>query len=87
MITATKPFVPDLEKYNAKISQMFDNVWFTNHGPFVNELEKKLQDYFGCKYFLLVTNGTISLQLAIKALDLKGEIITTLFLMWLPRQQ
>lgn len=79
MITATKPFVPDLEKYNAKVRQMFDNVWFTNHGPFVTELEQRLQDYFGSKYFLLVTNGTISLQLAIKALDLKGEIITTPF--------
>ena len=79
MITATKPFVPDIEKYNDKIRQMFDNIWFTNHGPFVTELEQKLQAYFGSKYFLLVTNGTISLQLAIKALNLKGEIITTPF--------
>jgi dTDP-4-amino-4,6-dideoxygalactose transaminase len=79
MITATKPFVPDINKYNEKIREMFDNVWFTNFGPMVIELEKKLQDYFGCNYFLLVTNGTISLQLAIKALELKGEIITTPF--------
>lgn len=79
MITATKPFVPDIKLYDEKIHQMFNNVWFTNFGPMVNELEEKLQDYFGSKYFLLVTNGTISLQLAIKALDLKGEIITTPF--------
>lgn len=79
MITATKPFVPDINKYNEKVKQMFDHVWFTNHGPLVLELEKKLQEYFETDYFLLVTNGTISLQLAIKALGLKGEIITTPF--------
>lgn len=79
MITATKPFLPDINKYNDKIKQMFGNVWLTNHGPLVCELEEKLKNYFGSKYFLLVTNGTISLQLAIKALELKGEIITTPF--------
>lgn len=79
MITATKPFVPDIKKYQDKIQTIFNNVWFTNFGPMVNELEKKLQEYFDCPYFLLVTNGTISLQMAIKALDLKGEIITTPF--------
>jgi dTDP-4-amino-4,6-dideoxygalactose transaminase len=79
MITATKPFVPDINLYNEKIGQMFKNAWFTNHGPFVMELEQKLAEYFGCNYFLLVTNGTISMQLAIKALGLHSEIITTPF--------
>ncbi len=79
MITATKPFVPDINLYNEKVRLMFENAWFTNHGVFVTELEKKLQEYFNSKYFLLVTNGTISLQLAIKALGLQGEIITTPF--------
>ena len=79
MITATRPFVPDINLYNEKVRQMFEKAWFTNHGAFVTELEQKLADYFGAKYFLLVTNGTISLQLAIKALDLHGEIITTPF--------
>lgn len=79
MITATKPFVPDIKLYESRMRQVFDNVWFTNFGPMVNELEQKLRDYFGAPYFMLVTNGTISLQMAIKALDLKGEIITTPF--------
>src|SRR5690606_2925208 len=79
MITATKPFVPDIQIYTDKVAQMFQKAWFTNFGDFVNELELKLADYFGAKHFLLVTNGTISLQLAIKALGLKGEIITTPF--------
>lgn len=79
MITATKPFTPNLEDYQLQIAKMFKNNWFTNHGPFVSELEDKLKNYFNVPYFLLVTNGTISMQLAIKALELNGEIITTPF--------
>lgn len=45
----------------------------------VNELELSLKEYLGLDHLLFVSNGTIALQLAIKALDLKGEIITTPF--------
>jgi dTDP-4-amino-4,6-dideoxygalactose transaminase len=45
----------------------------------VNELEEKLKEYLGVKHFFFINNGTIAIQIAIKALDLKGEIITTPF--------
>jgi dTDP-4-amino-4,6-dideoxygalactose transaminase len=45
----------------------------------VNELELKLKDYLKVPHFLFLNNGTIALQIAIKALDLQGEIITTPF--------
>ena len=77
MITATKPFSPPLEMYQDAVNQIFKNNWFTNHGPFVTELEKDLAAYFNVPYLVLVTNGTVALQIAIKALELKGEIITT----------
>jgi len=77
MITASKPFSPPVELYQNAVSQIFKNNWFTNHGPFVTELEKDLAKFFNVPYLVLVTNGTIALQLAIKALELKGEIITT----------
>lgn len=51
----------------------------TNHGPLVCELEDKLKDFFQAPYFSFLANGTLALQIAIKALDLKGEIITTPF--------
>lgn len=79
MITQTKPFTPPVESYIEKVKTMFDKQWFTNHGDFVMEFEKKMADYFESPFFLLVTNGTIALQLAIKALELKGDIITTPF--------
>ncbi|GGE18792.1 aminotransferase [Sphingobacterium cellulitidis] len=48
-------------------------------GPLASKLEMELKDYLGLDHLLYVTNGTVALQLAIKALDLKGEIITTPF--------
>jgi len=79
MITATKPFSPPLEEYQSKIAEIFSNNWFTNHGPMVTELEQKLKDYFDVPYLVIVSNGTIALQIAIKALDLRDEVITTPF--------
>lgn len=79
MIPVTKPFLPPVEEYEAYIKQIWKRQWLTNNGPLVNELELQLKEYLGLKHLLFVTNGTIALQLAIKALGLKGEIITTPF--------
>ena len=77
MINVTKTFLPPLEEYTGKLKQIWDTHWVTNQGPLVEELELKLKEYLGLQNLLLVTNGTIALQIAIKALELKGEIITT----------
>jgi dTDP-4-amino-4,6-dideoxygalactose transaminase len=53
--------------------------WLTNNGPLVNELELKLKEFLGLKHMLFLGNGTVAIQLAIKALHLSGEIITTPF--------
>lgn len=79
MINVTKPFLPPIEEYLEYISGIYKRAWLTNNGPLVNELEIQLRNYLGTKHLLFLTNGTIALQLAIKALDLKGEIITTPF--------
>jgi dTDP-4-amino-4,6-dideoxygalactose transaminase len=79
VINVTKSFLPPFEEYQDKIKGIWENTWLTNNGPLVRELEDKLKDYLGVKNLLYVTNGTIALQIAIKALGLKGEIITTPF--------
>lgn len=79
MIPVTKPYLPPVEEYQAYVQQIWKRQWLTNNGPLVNELELQLKEYLGLKHLLYVTNGTIAIQLAIKALDLKGEIITTPF--------
>lgn len=79
MINVTKPFLPDIEDYIEYLRGIWDRNWLTNNGPLVNDLEIKLKEYLGANHLLFLGNGTIALQIAIKALDLKGEIITTPF--------
>lgn len=79
MINVTQPFLPPKEEYQRYVEKIWDRNWLTNNGPLVNELELNLKEFLKLKHLLYVSNGTIALQLAIKALDLKGEIITTPF--------
>lgn len=79
MILITKPFLPPLEEYQKYIEDIWHRQWLTNMGPLSSELEMSLKEYLNVKHLLFVTNGTVALQMAIKALNLSGEIITTPF--------
>lgn len=79
MIPVTKPFLPPREEYEKYLKDIWDRNWLTNNGPLVNELELSLKEHLDLDHLLFVSNGTIALQLAIKALELKGEILTTPF--------
>jgi dTDP-4-amino-4,6-dideoxygalactose transaminase len=79
MINVTKPFLPPIEEYQEVLGSIWNRGWLTNNGPLVNELEEKLKNYLGVQHMLYLNNGTIALQIAIKALGLSGEIITTPF--------
>lgn len=76
----TKPFLPPKEEFLKKVSEIFDRNILTNQGPNVCEFEMKMQKYLDVRHFHYVTNGTIALQLALRALDItEGEVITTPF--------
>lgn len=80
MINVTKTFLPPIEEYNQYISKIWQSCWLTNQGPLLRELEGKLSEFLNVKNLNYVTNGTIALQLSLKALDIvEGEIITTPF--------
>ncbi len=79
MIHVTKTFLPPQSEYGAILKRAWDNHWLTNRGELVKELEGKIETYLGSSPCLAMTNGTLPLQLAIKALNLSGEIITTPF--------
>ncbi|MEI6265416.1 MAG: DegT/DnrJ/EryC1/StrS family aminotransferase [Sphingobacteriia bacterium] len=79
MINVTKPFLPPIHEYNNLVKDIWSRGWLTNNGPLVNELELALKDYLKVPHLLYLNNGTIALQIAIKALSLKGDIITTPF--------
>lgn len=79
MINVNKPFLPPQNEYEAYLKGIWKRNWLTNNGPLVNELELKLKEYLKVDHLLFLCNGTIALQIAIKALELKGEVITSPF--------
>lgn len=79
-IFVTKPFMPPKELYDAYIQKIWKNEILTNQGPLLVEFEKKMSKFLQAKHFHFLQNGTVALQLAIKALGItSGEIITTPF--------
>jgi dTDP-4-amino-4,6-dideoxygalactose transaminase len=79
MINVTKTFFPPLEEYNQYVSKIWKNEWLTNRGELVLELEEKLKEYLAVSNILIMNNGTIPIQIALKILGNQGEIITTPF--------
>jgi dTDP-4-amino-4,6-dideoxygalactose transaminase len=78
-INVTKTFLPPIEEYQAYTQKIWDKGILTNNGPLVEELEAKCRQYLDNPFFTYVGNGTIAIQIAIKALELSGSIITTPF--------
>ena len=79
MIPVTKPFLPPKEEYLKYIDGIWNRQWLTNMGPLASQLEMELKEFLDVQHLLFVTNGTVAIQMAIKALDITGEIITTPF--------
>jgi len=79
MIPVTKPFTPPIEDYKKLLDGIWDRNCLTNNGPLVNQLESSLKEYLNVPHLLYLSNGTIALQIAIKALGISKKIITTPF--------
>ncbi len=79
MIQVTQPFLPPEDEYIQYLNGIWNRNVLTNNGPLVNELEAELKKYLGLDNLLYLSNGTVAIQIAIKALGLKGKIITTPF--------
>lgn len=80
MINVTKPYMPPKKEFLKRVCNILDRGILTNQGPEVAELESNLKAYLGVDYIHYVTNGTIALQIALKALELdEGEVLTTPF--------
>lgn len=78
-IYVTQPSLPPLEEYVRILEGVWERGILTHNGPMVQQLEKELIAYLNVKNLVAVTSGTIAIQLAIRALNLEGEIITTPF--------
>jgi dTDP-4-amino-4,6-dideoxygalactose transaminase len=74
-----RPNVGNREHLLARINDMLDRVWFTNNGPYVQEFETKLAAFVGVRHCVAMCNGTVALEIAIRALGLTGEVIVPSF--------
>jgi len=79
MINVTKSYLPPLDKYVKYLEKIWESGWLTNQGALVLELEAKLREYLGVPYVHYVSNGTIAIQIALRALEIQREVITTPF--------
>lgn len=76
-IYVTRPDLPPLDEFIPYLQEIWASKTLTNNGPFHQQLEQALCDYLGVKFISLFTNCTIALMTALKALEIKGEVITT----------
>jgi dTDP-4-amino-4,6-dideoxygalactose transaminase len=79
MINVTKTYLPPFEEYTGILKRAWDKGWITNNGELVQELENKLKAYLNVKELWFTSNGTVVLQMALKALNITKEVITTPF--------
>lgn len=78
-ILVTKTFLPPLNEFIKQLEPIWESRWVTNGGPLVKELESKLAKQLDVKHVFFTSNGTIALQIALKAMNITGEVITTPF--------
>ena len=74
-----RPNIGNRNYFLNQVKDILDSRWLTNHGPKVHEFEKDIQDYLGVKHCITVSNATVGLELATRALGLKGEVIVPAF--------
>jgi dTDP-4-amino-4,6-dideoxygalactose transaminase len=74
-----RPNIGNREEFIKYVDDIFERRWLTNDGPLVQELEHRIADYLGVKHCVAVCNGTVALEIAIRALGLEGEVIVPSF--------
>lgn len=70
-----RPNIGNRERFLERTGQMLDRLWLTNNGPLVQQFERRIAEYIGVKHCICVCNATVGLELAIRAIGLRGEVI------------
>jgi dTDP-4-amino-4,6-dideoxygalactose transaminase len=74
-----RPNIGNRERLLGRINAMLDRNWLTNDGPYVQEFEKRIAEFVGVRHCVAMCNGTVALEIAIRALGLTGEVIVPSF--------
>lgn len=70
-----RPNIGDHTAFMDRAKAILERGWLTNNGPLVQELERKLAGFLGVRHCVAMCNGTVALEIAIRALGLEGEVI------------
>ena len=70
-----RPNIGDRARFLERVNAILDARWLTNDGPYVRELETRIAQLCGVKHCIAMCNATVALEIAIRALDLRGEVI------------
>lgn len=70
-----RPNIGNRQNFSRRLDDILNRGWLSNDGPVVRELEIKIAGYLGCQHCVAMCNGTIALEIAIRALELSGEVI------------
>ena len=73
------PNIGNRKKFLERVNHILDDRWLTNDGPYVKEFEKRIAGIVGVKHCVVVDNGTRALEILIRALELKGDVIVPAF--------
>lgn len=74
-----RPNIGDRHELLSRINDLLDRKWLTNNGPYVQELEQRISNLLGVKHCITTCNGTVALEIAIRATELTGEVIVPSF--------
>jgi dTDP-4-amino-4,6-dideoxygalactose transaminase len=70
-----RPNIGDRERFLARVNDILDTRWLTNDGPLVQEFERRVAEFVNVRHCVAICNATIALEIAIRALEMKGEVI------------
>lgn len=74
-----RPNIGNRRKLDERMADVLDRRWLTNGGRYVNQFEQRIADVAGVKHCIVMCNATMALEIAIRALDLTGEVIVPSF--------
>jgi dTDP-4-amino-4,6-dideoxygalactose transaminase len=74
-----RPNIGNRQKFEERVNDILDRKWLTNGGKYVQEFENRIEQLLGVKHCIAICNATVALEIAIRALEMKGEVIIPSF--------
>lgn len=74
-----RPNIGQRSRFEERVSDILDRRWLTNGGKYVQELERRIEQLIGVRHCVAICNATVALEIAIRALGMKGEVIIPSF--------